>query len=68
MARALSDWIGKTDDTAAPPRVRDRVFERDSRVCHICKIEIKVGETWDLDHVTALINGGENAESNGAGP
>ncbi|WCK26593.1 HNH endonuclease [Agrobacterium pusense] len=37
---------------------------RDKRICHICECEIQVGQTWDLDHVKALINGGENRETN----
>ena len=64
MARALPEWIAKNDDTKAPPRVRLRCFERDKGVCHICKQKIKVGDKWELDHVTALIEGGENREGN----
>lgn len=65
MARSTKEWIGKSDDHKAPSTVRDRVFERADRICHICKLAIKIPvETWDLDHVKALINGGENRESN----
>ncbi|QKV17818.1 HNH endonuclease [Oricola thermophila] len=64
MARAVKEWTGKTPDTKAPPRVRQRVFDRHEGVCHICKLPIKPGETWHLDHVIALIEGGENKESN----
>jgi len=63
MARTVSEWIGKTDDHRAPGSVRDRIMARDSR-CHLCSREIGPGEKWDLDHVKALINGGENRESN----
>ncbi|MGQ3080643.1 MULTISPECIES: HNH endonuclease [Rhizobium/Agrobacterium group] len=63
MARIVDEWIGATDDQRAPPRVRERIFTRDS-TCHLCKCEIQTGQKWDLDHVTALINGGENRESN----
>ena len=44
MPRALPEWIGKTDDSQAPPRVRVRCFERDKGVCHICKQKIKAGD------------------------
>lgn len=64
MARQVNEWIGKSDDTRAPPRVRQRIYDRDSGVCHLCKLQIKTGETWQADHVVALINGGKNAESN----
>lgn len=64
MPRAVSEWVGKTDDTKAPPRVRQRVYDRAQGVCHICALPIKIGETWDADHVIALINGGENRETN----
>lgn len=63
MARKVEEWIGSTDDQRAPPRVRERIFTRDS-TCYLCKCEIQTGQKWDLDHVKALINGGENRETN----
>lgn len=63
MSRSVPEWIGKTDDHRAPPKVRDRIFDRDNR-CHICEQPIQIGQKWDLDHVKALINGGENREAN----
>lgn len=62
MARTVSEWIGKTDDHRAPGSVRDRIITRDNR-CHLCGLPVE-GKKWDLDHVKALINGGENRESN----
>lgn len=65
MPRAPKEWIGKTDDAKIPPRVRQRIYDRDGGVCHWCKIAIKAPpETWQADHVTALINGGEHRETN----
>lgn len=64
MPRAVSEWIAKHDDQAIPPRVKLRIFERDGWACHICKQPIKVGETWQADHVIALANGGEHRERN----
>jgi 5-methylcytosine-specific restriction endonuclease McrA len=64
MARSVKPWRGKTHDTKAPPRVRQRVFDAHGGVCHVCKLPIKQGETWHLDHVIALIEGGENRETN----
>ena len=65
MARPVKEWMGKTDATKAPPRVRQRVFDGSGGICHLCKQPIKVPfESWQADHVIALINGGENKESN----
>jgi 5-methylcytosine-specific restriction protein A len=64
MTRSVPEWIGKTDDTPAPPRVRLRVFEAYGGKCHISGRKIEAGDKWDLDHIIALANGGENRESN----
>jgi len=64
MTRSVKEWIGKTDDTQAPPRVRLRVFERHHGVCHISGRKILPSDLWDLEHVKALSLGGENRESN----
>lgn len=64
MARAVVEWIGKTDDTPAPPRVRLRIFIREDGVCKLSGRRILVGEPWQLDHEIAIINGGKNRESN----
>jgi len=65
MPRTVAEWIGRTDDQKIPGRVKDRIFARDNGVCHICKLAIKVPvETWDADHVVALVNGGKHAEAN----
>ena len=62
--RAVKEWIGKTPDTRAPPRVRLRVFEKFGGVCQLSGRKIRPGDKWELDHTKALINGGENRESN----
>lgn len=64
MARAVSEWIGKTDDTPVPPRVRMRVWEAWKGKDHTTGLKIPAGQPWALDHIVALINGGENRESN----
>lgn len=64
MARTVSEWAGKSDDHRAPSKVRQRVKDRENSICHLCSTEIQVGQKWDLDHVIAIINGGENRESN----
>lgn len=64
MSREVPEWIGKTDDSQIPPRVRLRVFDRCSGVCHLSGRKIRPGESWQLDHMVALVNGGEHRESN----
>lgn len=62
--RSVEEWIGSSPDAKAPPRVRLRVFERHGGRCHISGRKIAAGEPWELEHVIALCNGGENRESN----
>lgn len=62
--RAVPEWIGDTPDTTVPPRVRQRVWLRCNGKCQICTRKIMAGETWINDHIRAIINGGENRESN----
>lgn len=65
MTRAIAElWVGKTDDSQAPARVRLRIFVRYDGRCGCCLRKIRPGEKWQLDHVDALINGGRNDESN----
>jgi 5-methylcytosine-specific restriction protein A len=64
MSRELPEWIGKTPDTPAPPRVRQRVFDRHDGICYLSGRKIMPGDKWQLEHPQAIINGGENRESN----
>ena len=64
MPRSTPEWVGKTIDTQVPPRVRVRVYERDGGRCKGCGRKLQVGEAFITDHMVALINGGENRESN----
>lgn len=63
-ARSVPEWVGATPDTPAPARVRVRVFDRCEGRCDTCGRKIAAGETWTLEHRKALINGGQNRESN----
>lgn len=62
--RAIPEWIGATPDTPAPKKVQLRVLLRYERRCHWTGALIRAGDAWDVDHVIALVNGGENKESN----
>lgn len=64
MSRTTDEWCGKTDDTAIPARVRLRVFERYGGKCYKSGRKIMAGDKWQLDHIVALINGGEHRENN----
>ena len=64
MSRAVEEWIGKTDDTPVPPRVKLRVFAKYDGRCYISGRKIGPGDAWECDHIRAIINGGENRESN----
>lgn len=62
--REVEEWVGANPNAPAPPRVRLRTFERHHGICHISGRKIMPGDLWELDHIIALINGGENRESN----
>jgi len=63
MARSVKELIGKTDDAMPPPKVRQRIYDRNGGMCHECQQDI-AGKKWNADHVKALILGGENRETN----
>jgi 5-methylcytosine-specific restriction protein A len=65
MIRALPEWIGKNADSAVPPRVRVRIFDRYEGRCQCgCNRKIMAGERWDCEDTIAIINGGQRRESN----
>lgn len=59
--RAVPEWIGKTPDTAIPPRVKLRVHHNAEGMCAKCGLEATPGE---YDHTIPIVLGGENRESN----
>jgi 5-methylcytosine-specific restriction protein A len=62
--RSVPEWVGKTDDSAPPPHVRLRIFDRHGGICHLSGFKIMPGDKWELEHIIAICNGGENKESN----
>lgn len=65
MSRTVAEWIGKTDNTAPPPRVKVRVYLLAEGKCICCTRFIDGSKiVAEYDHVVPLILGGENRESN----
>lgn len=63
--RSVPEWIGKTADSAVPPRVRDRILTRFDERCQCgCARKIRPGEPWECEDEIAIINGGERRENN----
>lgn len=64
MSRTVKEWLGATPDTPVPPRVKLRVFYRGNKCCAGCGRPLTPTDLKICDHIKALINGGENRESN----
>lgn len=64
MSRTLPEWIGATDDTMPPPRVRLRIAERQGDQCALCTRAFSPKLPIQIDHKVPLILGGLNRESN----
>lgn len=64
MPRDVKEWIGKNDDEKIPARVRVRIFDRCDGKCAECGVRIGGSVRAAFDHVVALVNGGENRETN----
>ena len=62
--RQVEEWVGATPDTPVPDRVKLRVFEREKGRCYLSGRTIRPGDKWDVEHVIAIVNGGENRERN----
>jgi 5-methylcytosine-specific restriction endonuclease McrA len=60
----LKEWIGKTDDEAIPARVKVRVCDKFNKRCVSCTNLVGGGLPAAYDHIQALVNDGENRESN----
>lgn len=66
MTRKVPEWIGKTDETTPPPRVKARIVMAQDGICACgCGQKLAMsGERIEFDHKQALILGGENRETN----
>ena len=64
MSRSVDEWIGKTDDTPAPPRVKERVARKANDCCQKCTRKVGGKLRAEFDHAIPLIVGGSNRETN----
>jgi len=65
MPRKTPEWQGASPDTAVPPRVRLRVFEKAYGRCQFCTGVVGVAAMqWQVDHIVPIIAGGDNREDN----
>lgn len=62
--RTVPLWIGKTDDTPPPPRVKLRVWHRENGICYLSGRKIQPGDAYQFEHKIAIANGGRNSEDN----
>ncbi len=64
QGRSVPEWQGPTPDAKVPAAVRLRILRRAGGKCSITGILIADGQTFDLEHVKPLEEGGAHAESN----
>ncbi len=64
MSRAVPEWIGRTDDSAVPGGVKDRILRAAGDCCVRCNRKVGGKLRPEFDHSTPLILGGQNRESN----
>lgn len=62
--RSLPEWQGATPDAVPPARVKDRILRAHGDACAECRRPFDHRMRPEFDHAVALINGGENRESN----
>ena len=64
MSRTVPEWIGRTDDSMPPDRVKDRIRQRQSNLCALTGVPLLPGVKVQYDHIVPLWLGGANCESN----
>ncbi len=60
----MSDDVGTTPRKSFPLRQMLRIFEAHKGVCAICELQIRSGETWQIEHLRPLGLGGSNEPGN----
>lgn len=59
MPRTVDEWIGSSDDTPVPPRVKERVVKRQEDKCACCRQNFGGKLHVEIDHIVALKNWSE---------
>lgn len=62
--RSVEEWQGRTDDSMPPPRVKDRIRDRQGNKCALTGVALGPGVKVQYDHIVPLWLGGSNTESN----
>jgi 5-methylcytosine-specific restriction endonuclease McrA len=62
--RSVPEWVGKTDNSMPPDRVKDRIRERQGNRCALTGLELSPGVKVEYDHIVPLWLGGANTEAN----
>lgn len=62
--REVPEWAGRTDDSMPPPRVKDRIRDRQGNKCALTGVALGPGVKVQYDHIVPLWLGGSNTESN----
>jgi 5-methylcytosine-specific restriction protein A len=63
MPRRVDEWLEENHDKPIPERVKRRIIRAANNLCGYCGLRVPVGG-GEVDHIIALVNGGEHRESN----
>lgn len=64
MARTVTEWVGKTDDTPPSKSCMLRILARQDHCCALSGRPFTAKEKPEFDHKVPLWLGGKNTESN----
>lgn len=62
--RVVREWRSDNPGAMPPPSVRLRILRRQGGKCALLGVIIADGQSFDLDHIIPIENGGVNCESN----
>lgn len=64
MARTVSEWVGRTDDSAPSKACKLRILDRQDGKCALTGHVFRPGDKIEFDHICPLWLHGENRETN----
>ena len=64
QGRSVKEWSSDDPNAMPPPSVRLRILRRFNNKCALTSIIIADGQTFDIDHIVRIEDGGKNCESN----